>query len=249
MIKLLLLCTLISIVSSCASIEDVRTKQKADLHLRLGTNNLERGNYPDALKDLLLAETLAPKDPLVQNNLGLAYFMREKYDQAEIHIRKAIELEPKFTDAKNNLGRVLIEKKKFAEAKKYLNEVLEDLTYPMPGKAYINLGMAYFGEQSYSEAKDYFMKAITYDRENCLAQNFYARTLLELKDFKKALSAFDKAEAFCAKQSFDEPSYFSAVTSYRMGDSYKAKLKFEALVEKNSSYREKAEQMLEVLRK
>jgi Tfp pilus assembly protein PilF len=175
--------------------------------------------------------------------------MREKYDQAEIHIRKAIELEPNFTDAKNNLGRILIEKKKYPEAKKYLNEVLEDLTYPMPGKAYINLGLAYFGEGTFLEAKDYFLKAINYDRENCLAQNYYARALLELKDYKKALTSFDKAEAFCAKQSFDEPSYFSAVTSYRMGEVYKAKLKFEALVEKNSSYREKAEQMLEVLRK
>jgi Tfp pilus assembly protein PilF len=237
------------LITSCKSTENARNKQVADLHLRLGTNNLERGNYPDALKDLLTAESLAPNDPLIQNNLGLAYFMREKYDQAEIHIRKAVDAEPTFTDAKNNLGRVLIEKKKFAEAKKYLNEVLEDLTYPMPGKAHINLGLAYFGEQAYGEAKDHFLKAINFDRENCLAQNYYARSLLELKEFRRAITAFDKAEAFCAKQSFDEPSYYSAVTSFRMGEAYKAKLKFEALVEKNSSFRDKAEQMLEVLRK
>lgn len=249
MIKLLIIITSLLVIASCKSSGDSRTKQKADLHLRLGTNNLERGNYPDALKDLLLAESLAPKDPLIQNNLGLAYFMREKYDQAEFHIRAAIDLEPKFTDAKNNLGRVLIEEKKFTEAKKYLNEVLEDLTYPMLGKAYINLGLAYFGEDGYNDAKDYFLKAINADRENCLAQNYYARSLLELKDYKKAIAGFDRAEAFCAKQSFDEPSYFSAVTSYRMGDPYKAKLKFEAIVEKNSTFREKAEQMLEVLRK
>jgi Tfp pilus assembly protein PilF len=249
MIKIFLILISLLAIVACKSAGDSRNQQKADLHLRLGTNNLERGNYPDALKDLLIAESLAPNEPLTQNNLGLAYFMREKYDQAEIHIRKAIELEPKFTDAKNNLGRVLIEKKKFADAKKYLNEVLEDLTYPMPGKAYINLGLASFGEQAYGEAKEYFLKAINFDRENCLAQNYYARSLLELKEYKKAVTAFDKAEAFCAKQSFDEPSYFSAVNSYRMGDTYKAKLKFEALIEKNSSYREKAEQMLEVLRK
>lgn len=247
--KTLFLILSILFFTSCKSTEDARNQQKADLHLRLGTANLEKGNFPEALKDLLSAESLDPNNPLVQNNLGLAYYMRDRVDQAEVHIRRAIDLESKFTDAKNNLGRVLIAKKKYSEAKKYLNEVLEDLTYPYPGKAYINLGLAYFEEGSFAEAKDYFLKAVTYDRENCLAQNYFARTLLELKDFKRAITGFDKAEAFCAKQSFDEPAYYSAVTSYRMGDIYKAKLKFEALVDKNSTYREKAEQMLEILRK
>lgn len=243
----LLLLALIN--QGCQSTSSDRTKSLAELHLRLGTNALERGNYPDALKELLTAESLTPKDPIVQNNLGLAYFMREKYDQSEIHIRRAIEYAPSFTDAKNNLGRVLIEKKRYPEAKKYLFEVIEDLTYPMPGKAHINLGLALFGEQNYPEAKEHFVKAISYDRENCLAHNFYARTLLELKDHKKAAAAFDKAEGFCLKQNFDEPIYFSAVNFFRMGEVYKAKLKFEALIEKNSNYKEKAEQMLEVLRK
>jgi Tfp pilus assembly protein PilF len=247
--KTLVLVLGLIVFASCQSTQDARNKQKADLHLRLGTSSLEKGNFPDALKDLLVAETLDSNNPLIQNNLGLAYYMRDRVDQAEVHIRRAIEIEPKFTDAKNNLGRVLIAKKKYSESKKILNEVLEDLTYPFQGKVYINLGLACFEETQFNDAKDYFLKAITFDRENCLAQNYYARTLLELKDFKRAITGFDKAEAFCSKQSFDEPAYFSAVTSYRMGDIYKAKLKFEALVDKNSTYREKAEQMLEILRK
>lgn len=221
----------------------------AQVHLRLGTGHLEHGDYPEALKELLSAETYDSNDPLIQNNLGLTYYMREKYDLAESHIRKAIKLEPTFTDAKNNLSRVLIEKNNTKEAKVILKEVIDDLTYSVTWKAYINLGLAQFKENDFAAAKESFLKALAIDRENCLAQNYYARSLMEIKDFKHASNAFEKAETYCLKSQFDDPIFYSALNFYRMGDPYKAKLKFEALIDKGSTFKEKAEQMLELLRK
>jgi Tfp pilus assembly protein PilF len=215
----------------------------------VGTNHLEKANYPDALRELLQAEALDPKEALIQNNLGLAYFMRQRHELSETHLRRAIALDSSFTDAKNNLARVLIEQGKYKEARTYLSEVLEDLTYTQPGKVYVNLGLSYFREQSYAEAKEAFLKSIGYDRENCLAQNYYGRSLLELKESAKAIQALDKAAGYCLKVNFDEPIYFSAIAYYRMGDRLKAQSRLETLVQKNSPYKDKAETMLEILRK
>ncbi len=248
-IYLILFLLLILFLANCASPQKSSSKELAQVHLRLGTNHLENGLYPEALKDLLTAESYDSTDPLIQNNLGLAYFMRDKYDLAEIHLKNAVKLESSFTDAKNNLSRVLIEKNNLSEAKSYIKDVLNDLTYSYAWKAYINLGLAQFKESNFKEAKESFLTALNSERENCLAANYYARSLLELKNYKPAVVAFEKAEAYCLKSKFDEPSYFSALNFYRMGDAYKAKLKFESLIERGSSFKEKSEQMLELLKK
>lgn len=232
----------------CAS-KGPSNEDLAMVHFRVGTSHLEKGNYPDALKDLLHAESLNPKDALIQNNLGLAYFMRERYELSEQHFRKAIALDPNFTDAKNNLARVLIERGLHKEARKQLQGVLEDLTYPQPAKAYVNYGLSFFREEKFVESKEAFLKAIGYDRENCLAQNYYGRSLLELRDSVKAVQVLDRAAGFCLKNNFDEPIYYGAIAYYRLGDKIKAQSRLETLVQKNSPYKDKAETMLEILRK
>lgn len=243
-ILILIVIFIVGCVSKGPSNEDL-----ALVHFRVGTSHLEKGNYPDALRDLLQAEALNPKDPLTHNNLGLAYFMRERYELSESHLRNAVALDSAFTDARNNLARVLIERGNYKEARQNLDKVLADLTYPQPGKAYVNLGLSFFREQKYADAKEAFLKAIGYDRENCLAQNYYGRCLLELKESAKAIQALDKAAGFCLKVNFDEPIYFSAIAYYRMGDRLKAQSRLETLVQKNSPYKDKAETMLEILRK
>lgn len=224
-------------------------KDFADLHFKVGSSHLEKGNFPEALKELLQAESYNTNDPLIYNNLGLAYFMLERYEQSEVYFRKAIALNGTFTDARNNLSRVLVERGKFKESREQIKKVLEDLTYTQPAKVYINLGLSYFREQKYTEAKDAFLKAVNYDRENCLAQSYYGRSLLEMKEAERALQALDKASGYCLKVNFDEPIYFSAIAYYRMGDRTKAQARLETLVHKNSPFKEKAESMLDILRK
>lgn len=224
-------------------------KDFADLHFKVGSSHLEKGNFPEALKELLQAESYNTNDPLIYNNLGLAYFLLERYEQSETNFRKAIALNGTFTDARNNLSRVLIERGKFKESREQIKKVLEDLTYAQPAKVYINLGLSYFREQKYTESKDAFLKAVNYDRENCLAQSYYGRSLLEMKEAERAIQVLDKASGYCLKANFDEPIYFSAIAYYRMGDRVKAQARLETLVQKNSPLRDKAESMLDILRK
>ncbi len=235
--------SLVGCISSGPSKKDL-----AFVHFRVGSSHLEKGSYPEALKELLEAEELNPMDPLICNNLGLVYFMLGRYELAETKLRKSIQLEPQFTDARNNLSRVLIERGQYSEARKQLDVVLKDLTYPQPAKVYVNYGLSYFRDQKYPEAKESFLNAIKYERENCLAQNYYGRSLLEMKESDKAVQALDKAAGFCLMVNFDEPIYYSAIAYYRMGDRVKAQARLETLIQKNSQFKDKAETMIGILK-
>ncbi len=233
----------------CASFSE--KKEKSALHMQLGVSYFESNNYPMALAEFLKAEELSPNDPAIQNNLGLTYFMREKYDFSEKHFRRALSLEPKFTDARNNLARLLIEKNRHAEAEKELKTVLNDLTYTGVEKAYINLGLSQFNQKKFDLAKKSFLKAAEQQRESCVANNYYGRSLFELQDYKRALPALERAISFCQKSSFDEPHYFSALTIFRMGEKDKAITRLQEVIKlyPQGRYQDRSRAMIEIIRK
>lgn len=234
----------------CASWQN-DNKDKAQLYAQIGNSNFENGDYPAALRALLQAEKLDPSNPAVQNNLGLVYFMRERYDTSEKHLRKALALQKSFTDARNNLARVLIEQGRYAEAERELRIVLNDLTYNGFSKAYINLGLAYFNEKNYPQALIAFGKTIEIENDNCVGHSYYGRTLFEQKEYPRAANALDRAISFCQKQLYDEPHYYSALAYYRMGQKSKAVARFEEIVKlyPNGTYRDKAKAMLDLIGK
>src|ERR1700730_8839394 len=127
-------------------------KERARLHLELGVSHLAQGDYPNALNELNQAEQLDPNNPAIENNLGLAYTVRNRPKEAEQHYRKALELDPKYTDARANLGRLMIDAKKYDEALAELGQVENDLTYPYPEKALSLIGMVYFNKAKYKKA-------------------------------------------------------------------------------------------------
>lgn len=221
------------------------------LHQQIGTNHLMNGNYPEALSELLTAERLDSNDPSIQNNLALAYFVRDRLDLAEKHTRKALAIDPKFSDARNNLARILIERAKYPEAIKELQAVINDLTYPNPEKPLTNLGIAYFSMGQYEKAKENFAKAIDYKRDDCQAQSYFGRCLYEMKDYKRALESLDRAVGFCMRSQYDEPHYYSALTLYQLGQSNKAITRFEEIIKlyPNGSYVEKSRSMLETIKR
>lgn len=237
-------------LSSCASTAS-KDKTKAELHMTIGNSHFEKGNYPYALQELLRAEKLDPKNPLIQNNLGLVYYMRERYDLAEKHIRRAIELEPGFSDARNNLARVLIDVKRYEESEKLLKQALDDLTYAGGDRAWFNLGLLKFNQGKWKEARGAFESSLKLNRDSCLTNSYYGRTLFELKDYGNAALNLDRAVGFCQKQLFDEPHYYSALSWYRAGDPAKAKARFQEIIKlyPDGKFREKARAMLQLLEK
>jgi type IV pilus assembly protein PilF len=219
----------LAVFSGCAT-ADRKTHDRAMLHLQIGTGYLTNGQYPLAMQELLTAEQMDPNDPLILNNLGLAYYVRGKFKEAETKFRAAVRAEPKFSDAKNNLGRVLIETNRMQDAIKVLHEIEGDLTYNSPEKTLSNLGMAYFKLGQYKRAEDYLSRSLEIRRQSCTTADFYGRTLLEMKRLVQSAQVLDQAIEYCRAEKFEEPIYFSAMSYFTLGERAKARARIEELL-------------------
>lgn len=223
----------------------------AMLHAANGSSLYQNENYSLALKEFLLAESNDPDNATVQNSLGLTYFMKERYQLAIKHFERAIKIDPKFTDARNNLARVYIEANRYQDAEKQLNIVTNDLTYPSQERAYINLGLNFFNQKKFDQAKNNFLKAINTQPDNCFAHTYYGRSLFEMKNYDASISALDKAIEFCQKLLIDEPHYYSALSFYRMGEKDKSITRFQEVIKlyPNGKYSDRSKGMLNIIKR
>lgn len=219
--------------------------------MRMGIAHFEQGNFPNALRELLTAAEMDPSNPVIQNNLGLTYFMRERADLAEKHLRKALSLKKDYSEARNNLARVLIELGRNEEAEKELEAVLADLTYPSFDKAYTNLGLSRFNRKQYDRAREAFLRAVDARKDGCVALTYLGRCDFEQAKYQRAVEALDRAIGFCQSELYDEPHYYSALAWYRLGDVARSIARFEEILKiyPDGRYREKSKAMLDLIRK
>jgi Tfp pilus assembly protein PilF len=238
------------VFSGCGTF-DSSAKETAQLELQVGTSQLQSGAYPQALATLMKAASDDPDNPVIQNNLGLAYFVREHYAEAETHLRRAIKLQENYSDAHNNLGRTLIELGNYNQAITELEIASRDLTYPTPEKPLLNLGMAYFRLKKYDTAISYLTKTLNIQRDNCLAHSYYGRCLFEMNTFAKASQELDRAASFCQRTMYDEPLYYSALSYYQLGQRDIATARLDNLIRlyPNGKYLDRAKSMLEEMRR
>ena len=204
-----------------------------------------------ALKELLISEELDPSNSETQAQLGLVYFMRERYELSEKHYRRALSLRPDFTDAKNNLARSYIELGQFKKAEVALKEVLSDLTYNDYPRALANYGVLEFRKKNYPKAVEYLKKSLERDRENCFTQVFLGRSYLEMQDLSTAVKQLDRAVGFCVPIDNDEAHYYAAISYLRDKQKEQARLRFEELVKlfPNGPHAEKSRKALELIDK
>lgn len=240
---------LVTLISACAFSEK-KNRDEAQLHSRIGGAMLEQGRYPQALRELLTAEELDPQNAAIQNNLGLAYFLREHPELGVRHLEKALTIDPKYTEARNNYGRILIELGRYDEAAAQLKKVLTDLTYSDPAKAWINLGLAHFRQGDFRSAQSDLSEALRLTRDNCLAQTLYGRSLFELADYSAAARALDIAITICESNKYDEPYYFSGLAYYKMGRQSHAINRMREVIKLNPSgaYAKKAESLIKLMK-
>ena len=81
-----------------------RNQALAEATRSVGEAYLSGGNLIAALRELKKAEALYPDDHITQFDLGLAYYYRDRYDQAIEHLQRAILLKPDYAPAINTLG-------------------------------------------------------------------------------------------------------------------------------------------------
>lgn len=235
--------------AGCKMAPPAADKERAALHMQIGTGYLVKGQYPQAMGELLKAEKLDPSNAAIQNNLGLAFYVRGKTKEAEQKFRNAVKLEKRYSDAKNNLARVMIDEGKLQDAVRLLNEVEGDLTYSSHEKTFSNLGMAYFELGQYKKAEDYLSRSLAMRRDSCVTAAYYGRTLLEMKRYKESAQTLDQAIEFCRASKYEDPLYYSATSYFSLGDKEKSRARIDELLTNypKSKFVAKAKGMLELL--
>lgn len=230
--------------------QDDRNKEDALLHLKMGTTLFTNKQYPAALRELLIAEKLDPKNAVVQNNLALTYFVRERFDIAQKHIENALALEPGYTEARNNRSRILIERGQYDEAIAEAKRVVADLTYATPIRGWTNIALAQFKKGQYELCRKTATEALRVDRQNCFAQTLLGRSLLELKEYKDAAETLDRATVACESDGSDEAGYFAGFAHYKLGQASAAAARLESVVKNfpQGRYAKKAESLLEIIK-
>ena len=98
-----------------------------------------------------------------QANLGLIYRQLKKYDAAELHYKKAIEINPDDVFLLNNLGVVYRKQKKYADAVKMFQKCVE--IEPKNATYHLNLAIAFRAQEHYELAIAEYVEATTLNKK------------------------------------------------------------------------------------
>lgn len=257
--RLFLVAAIFAVLPGCASKNTEKEKTDAALHLQIGTTLFTNKKYPEALRELLIAEKLDPSNATVQNNLALTYFVRDRFDFALKHIDQAIKLKPEYTEARNNRARILIEQGQYALAIEEAKRVTADLTYQFPIRGWTNIALAYFRQGDFKNSRDAATEALKIERTSCFGQTILGRSLLEIglagkaqgvQTLKDAAETLDRAIVACRAEGLDEAAYFAGLAHYKLGKSSAAVDRLKEVIRDypQGQYVKKAESLLEIIK-
>ncbi len=250
--KFLTFIVLTSIFVSCASKNEVSQKEKnakkADIYYGQGSNELLRGEYTQALKHLIQANTLKQDDANILNNLGMAYYFKGKTGRAIRYIKRSLELDKKNTKARLNLATIYTGLKKYEDARQQYEVVLEDLTYEAQYKTYYNLGLLYYNLNQKSKALSYFKQSLNEKKDFCGSHFYIGQINYEQGHFKKALKSYlSSGYGMCYNN--PKPIYHQALSYIKLKQYDNARLKLEEILDrfKNTDFQQKAEKQIQTL--
>jgi tetratricopeptide (TPR) repeat protein len=174
---------------------------------------LGEGNVTAALTEFLKAEKLNDKDPFLQYDLGLAYFAKEEFQLAIVHLQKAIGMKPDYSEAVNALGTVYLRMEKWDMAIVNFEKAIANLLYATPFIPPNNLGEAYRGKKDYDRAVAFYKRALEENPRYAYAHRGLGLTSLDMGDPGAAVSALEKAVEYA-------PDFMAA--QYDLGRAYAA---------------------------
>ncbi|GAB7025859.1 tetratricopeptide repeat protein [Geotalea toluenoxydans] len=138
---------------------------------RSGNANATRGDYDGAIAAYLQALQLAPRQPAVLNNLGLAYVESGLLDEAKAIFQRFIALDPENAEPWNNLAVVVQMAGDLETATELFRKALA--LNPQYAEAWYNLGFALEEQRNWSDA-------ITCNRRAILVRPDYAEAHFNL---------------------------------------------------------------------
>lgn len=159
---------------------------KNNAHYKDAMNSIKNNNVSDAIDELKLCLKFNAKSVSALNLLGLAYYLKCRFDKAEKTWRKSLSLQRDNNKARDYLE--LITKQDFKEIRKeyknilfsdqadqeqkirFLKRLIEE--YDELIEPYVILGLLYKKEENYEEALKYFYQAYDLDSGSQNIKNY-----------------------------------------------------------------------------
>ncbi|MCI2429746.1 tetratricopeptide repeat protein, partial [Candidatus Acetothermia bacterium] len=124
-------------------------------------------------------------------NLGTAYGLEGKHDQAAKWFHKALEVQPDKHEAWNNLGVTYAKKQEYDRATEAHHKALE--IKPDKHEAWYNLGNAYAKKQEYDRAIEAYRKALEIKPDMHEAWYNLGNAYADKQEYDRATEAYHKA--------------------------------------------------------
>jgi tetratricopeptide (TPR) repeat protein len=149
------------------------------------------GDAEEAIKHLRSAIAIYPRYLMARNDLGAQLLAGEKFDEAEVELRAALDIDKVAFNPTLNLGIVLVKKHEFSEA----SDLLARAVSFQPGVAAARLyhGLALFAISSFEEAASELKKAHDIGGSQCALALFHLGELY-----------MDRGERGLARQYFEQ---------------------------------------------
>lgn len=185
-------------------------EKAAEINLGLSRGYLESGKVEIALEKITKALEYNPKLPAAHTLAAVIYERISDLPQAELHYRRAVELQPKSGSAHNNFGAFLCHQRRYAEAETQFAAALTDPFYETPEIAMANRGQCALASGNIELAEQNLREALKRrpDQPESLYQ--LAVVLFGKGDFLRARAFLQRYEAVA------QPSADSLVLSMQI---------------------------------
>jgi type IV pilus assembly protein PilF len=188
----------------------------------VGIDHLQQGRTAMAIRKLVEANDLDPKDPATHLALGEAYRRKGMLDRAEQEYKRAIEVSPKTNDFNRqetvlNLSALYIQMKRYDDAIAQCRTLVDDPTFSTPWRALTNMGWAAFKLGQITEARRYLEEALDFHPRYAPANLDLGIVEQQARQYLPALRRFEYAV-----EGDQMPADAIAEANYRMAEIYVA---------------------------
>jgi type IV pilus assembly protein PilF len=189
---------------------------ESDVYVQLGVQYMEQGSYDVALKDLTRALDEDGDNSEAHNAMGVLFERLNRLPDAEIHFRKALDLNADNNSARNNYGRYLCARGRTAEGLQQIQTVVNDPLYRQPWIPLTNAGLCLRGAGRAAEAEGFFRRALERNPQ-------FSPALLELAKLSFAARRYPTARGFLERyrgvaRPTPESLWLAAQTELALGD-------------------------------
>ena len=188
--------------------------KRANSHFEIGVDHMENGRHANGLRELLVAESLDPKNPRIHAALAEVYMRKGKVVEAESHLIRALEINPKYHDARLNLSGLYLMVSRYADSAAQAQILVDDPTFPAVWRAYTNRAIAELGLENNATAREQLALALDFNKN-------YWPALLSLGILEKKEGRPVEAIAFFRQALEQRPAPEArAEVNYRMAEIY-----------------------------